>query len=857
MKTNKEQIYDLVRLHFAAETRGVSTQYIADSLGIKRSNASKLLNELADEKRLTKSNGRPVMYSLREERPAGYRSFLDLTGHDGSLRRAVRLVQAAVMYPQKSMDLHITGARGTGKSLLAAVTCRFAAECGVMPPDAPSVTLDCSQYAADDERALCEFTAAVAGAKRGVLVADNAHMLPARLRGALCSAIDSGGTAPLVIAVTDAASSEAAEDFRNRLPMTVELPPLAERPMAERLELIRRFLTLEAARAKKTLRISSEVLCCLLLYDAEYNVMQIKGDIKTACASAYVRDYAPEARTLEIFIGDFENHVRRGFINYSARRAEMEKLVTSGCDYSFSESSVQMTPIEIDKLLYSYNLYEDLDQKADALHARGVGEKDISAFLSAELEAAFNQYRIDLTRRAPDLEQLAKSVDRRVIDLVEAFLLGASEKFSKTYPSSVHYGLCLHVDSILKGRPVAHPLSAAQISSVFERRRDEYLYSLQFISKLEEEFRLGKLPVDEVILLTMFIALEPPPQRAESRPALLYAMRGTLASPLCSLARTDSDPEAAFAVDIPDGQDSRETYDSLRAAVESADSGGGVLVLYDGELLDQAIASVAAETGHDIRAIPLGLVSAASDWARGAAACSGVDELYARVLTSIRAFSSPQRHVIVTLCSTGMGGAEQMRSYIEQHGDIGGRAVIPLPCADRSALRGRLAAIMRGSVIDCIVGVSDPELFSIPFLSLSEVLSCPPEKLPAVMRFEARERAKIDYDEVYAYLSEQLERVSMKKLRKVLPAVMRDINENVAELPLDSEIGLFIHLACCVNRLMGGGTVKANARRGEIVSRYPRQFREVVSLLKPLEKSFGVIFSDDEVANILTIIYQL
>jgi transcriptional antiterminator len=42
-----------------------------------------------------------------------------------------------------------------------------------------------------------------------------------------------------------------------------------------------------------------------------------------------------------------------------------------------------------------------------------------------------------------------------------------------------------------------------------------------------------------------------------------------------------------------------------------------------------------------------------------------------------------------------------------------------------------------------------------------------------------------------------------------------------------------------------------------IISKHYRQFKEVLKLVKPIEKAFDIIFNDDEIANILTIIYKL
>ncbi|MEA4912418.1 MAG: PRD domain-containing protein, partial [Oscillospiraceae bacterium] len=169
----------------------------------------------------------------------------------------------------------------------------------------------------------------------------------------------------------------------------------------------------------------------------------------------------------------------------------------------------------------------------------------------------------------------------------------------------------------------------------------------------------------------------------------------------------------------------------------------------------------------------------------------------------------------------------------------------------------KLSELMKTSVIECVIGAWDPKLFSLPFLPMSELLNAPPQELGELLSLRKQRREDINFDEVYAYLGEQLEKVSVKKLRKLLPRFIRGVNETVCRLSVDTEIGLFVHVACCINRLLEREPVRPNAHTADILRQYDGQFKAVSALLQPLEASFGVIFSDDELANILMIIYKL
>ena len=131
------------------------------------------------------------------------------------------------------------------------------------------------------------------------------------------------------------------------------------------------------------------------------------------------------------------------------------------------------------------------------------------------------------------------------------------------------------------------------------------------------------------------------------------------------------------------------------------------------------------------------------------------------------------------------------------------------------------------------------------------------ENLPKLLSMEREAKARIDYDAMFEYLGEQLEHVSTPKLTKLLPEVLLRINSEITPLSLDTEVGLFIHLACCIDRLVAKEASANNPRKKAILSKYESEYLQLLKLFKPIEKAFHIILNDDEMANILTIIYQI
>jgi len=119
MKSKKETVYDFIKqsTDSGKPLEGVSTQYLARRLEMQRSNVSSILNELVKEGAIEKTDGRPVLYRIPSVSAAGTEKscFSELIGNAGSLKGAVQLAKAAILYPGYSLPVLITGPEGSGK----------------------------------------------------------------------------------------------------------------------------------------------------------------------------------------------------------------------------------------------------------------------------------------------------------------------------------------------------------------------------------------------------------------------------------------------------------------------------------------------------------------------------------------------------------------------------------------------------------------------------------------------------------------------------------------------------------------------------------------------------------------------
>ncbi|MBQ8278735.1 MAG: PRD domain-containing protein [Roseburia sp.] len=857
MKPNKEKVYDFIKLHGGKDTDGgVSTSYIADALNMQRTNVSSILNQLVGEGKVDKTNGRPVLYFAASQNQTGNSDcFLELIGNAGSMRHVIQLAKAAVLYPQKSLNAMLVGARGTGKNHLARLMYQFSVEREVLPPDAPYIQVHCHDYRDDEERILCELFGEQGDsgfwkeAENGILYLDSIQYISSRVRRKILKYLRTDNNCMVIISCSDK-NQIAEDDFFTEFPIQIQLPTLAERPLSERMEMVKHLFSFEAARTKRTLTVKGDLMRCLMLYECDANYHQLKGDIKIGCANAYVREYKNQEE-IQLYVGDFEPHVRKGFLRYRMYRKEIESLVPAENSYSFDGDKVSVSEATHN------NIYEKLNKTAAALNNSGLNEEEINIILTAEVERSFQRYQKELVGEVANKEQLAVLVEKDIIDLVEEFLANVENKLDRKLSSSVFYGLCLHIRSVVNRVKDPRNIDKNQITDILSNYKKEYLLSAELAEKIGKRYDM-EMPLEEIILITMFICYQSPAVSEQGKPVVLFAFYGegvatAIVKTITSLTQIDN----VFPFELAYEKDSAETYDALKNYIAGINQGKGVFVVYDSSFLADMLNEIEADLGIFIRQFPAPVLTMGIELARKAQMESNPEKVYQEAIKGLGYLAGNSKNYIVTLCTTGKGGAEELKRYIERYGQLKDVEVVPLSISDRDVLGETFKKLMRTGVINCVVGTFNPNLFSIPFVSISEVFGTKKENLPKLLSLEKEAKARIDYDAMFEYLGEQLEHVNITKLTRLLPEVLIRINSEVTPLSLDTEVGLLIHLACCIDRLAAKEASANNPKKKAILSKYEKEYLQLLKLFKPVEKAFHIILNDDEMANILTIIYQI
>ena len=275
------------------DMQGTTALELANLLGISRANTSLELNKLVRDGRAIKVTTYPVRFLPKEtievlldrdlqeiteletiadldaphqtDKPVAeaYLSnsknpFDQIIGHETSLKQVISQAKAAVYYPPSGLHMLLLGQTGTGKTFFAEKTYEYSLYEGLLKDDAPFKSFNCADYYNNPQLLMSQlfgyakgaFTGAdqdheglVEKADGGVLLLDEVHRLPPEGQEMLFYFIDNGSFNRLgengvkrhskvliICATTENPDSALLKTFVRRIPMTIQIPSLSERP---------------------------------------------------------------------------------------------------------------------------------------------------------------------------------------------------------------------------------------------------------------------------------------------------------------------------------------------------------------------------------------------------------------------------------------------------------------------------------------------------------------------------------------------------------------------------------------------------------------------------------------------------
>lgn len=893
------------------EDRGVTASEVGEYLNLDRANVSRYLNKLYKENKIRKIEGRPVLYKLGkdeeeiekdikiiendkepQEEKLGIEvenSLDNLVGANQSLQIPIQQAKAAILYPPSGLHTLILGETGVGKSMFAEAMYSFAKESHVLNENSPFIRFNCADYADNPQLVIAQIfgvkKGAFTGADRdkdgllkkangGILFLDEIHRLSPQGQEMLFTFIDKGVFRPLgetekqeevrvqiIAATTEDPKSYLLQTFTRRIPMTIVLPPLRERTIKERYELLEEFIKAESLRLKASIYVNKNALISFLLYDCTNNIGQLKSDIQLSCAKAFLNYKFNKKKYIIIEQADLQSIVKKGIMKLKENREEINRLFDGVEDvlrFSYKEN-LNNKNLSSEKKEEGESFYETIENKIDNLKDKGVKEEEITDILNVDIEEYFRKYMKNLKGNFRK-DEILKIVDSRIVEIVEKILAYASEKLNREYDDKVYYGLALHlqgsIERIINGNKIYHP----KLNSIRADYNKEFIVAMDVVKMIEDEFGV-QVSLDEIGYITMFLAADSDTvnKKDNRKVGVLVIMHGTsTASSMAEVANTLIGENHVEALDMPLSMKAEDMFENVKKKTKEIDRGKGVLILADmgslvnfGEILKEEL---------NIKIKTVDMVSTLSVIEAGRKALNGRDlesiyqsciDINKYGIRSDRTEEDKKEIAIVTTCFTGEGSAERLKKIIgEKLHNIDNVNIIPLDILDKERFFKKLEAIRRDYIVSAIVGTVNMFVEDIPFISAAEIFTDKGiERLDDIVDRES------DFNKVCESLKTQIKDVNCYNLVNDIRTFINNV-ENSLDMKVEpaAEIGILMHISFLVDKLRNNGKETIFNGLNEYRAKHNKEFIMVKRALKIIEVDYSINIGDNEIAYIVKMI---
>lgn len=864
---------------------GITAGELASDLGLTRANVSGDLNKLCEDNKAYKEGGKPVFYHAMANAKSFFESSLDQFVHNNqSLFNAAEQAKAAVLYPPNGMNILILGETGVGKSMFAGMIHKYAVEMGRMESDSTFITFNCADYANNPQLLVSQlfgvkkgaFTGAdtdraglIEKADNGILFLDEVHRLPPEGQEMLFLFMDKGvfrrlgetdsvrtSRVLIISATTENPDSVLLRTFTRRIPMIIRIPNLHERNIGERLNLITLFFREESIKLGRPIYLSVNSMRSLLSFHCPNNVGQLRTEIQLICAKAYSDFISGKKEELVVAFFELPPYIKEGLYLETDHRQIWNRLI--GINKRFCVFDGKANNLMFETLDDAENIYERIDSLFAALKQKGAGSDEINDQIDREIGSYFEKY-LEMQRDRTDFAAIQKFTGQEIIELTNRIVDFSQAQLGRTLEDNIKYGMAIHIfnsiNRVRHGKRISNP----QLNSIRREHKSEFEVAVGCLGIIDDSCELS-MPVDEAGFLAMFFVLDRNKLREQRNfiKVIVIAHGDSTASSLSGTVNRLLGTDGSIGIDAPLDTNPQHTYRALKDYLLEHPEFKNVLLLVDMGSLTNLGEDVKSELGINVKTVPLVSTLHVLEATRKAMMGYSLECVYNETL-KVSEFSKsfgdekpqsgPDKFYIVTVCTTGLGGAMTVKHFLEQKlkYDKSRVEILPLSLAAGDDVGEKLRGIERNGKL--LLAVSPFALEAdIPRYGLDQIfLEDTIKEVQSVVDQE------ITFANIGETLDNLLEHINANAALQDIRGFTKNVNDRLGVSPdVNMLIGVFCHMGCMLDRLKQGKSAGAFPEKELYIKSHPRVFETVRQEIQKLDQKYQVAIPDDEICYICT-----
>lgn len=851
----KERLLDLLanvtRNHEIGPHECFTASYLANELSVSRNSVSQHLNEFIQDNRVIKVNTRPVyFFDVKELEKKGIEvsnsvfdsfsnlmakkvDFERLIGYRGSLSHAIEQCKAAMSYPPQGLPILLNGPTGTGKSRIAQTMFDYAqATKQLTSKDSKLIVVNCSEYANNPELLTANLfghkKGAYTGADKdnpgliqladgGILFLDEVHCLKAECQEKLFLFMDKGvfhrvgdnenwyhSNVRLVFATTENPEDVLLKTLLRRIPITVKIPALEERPRNEKAALLTHIFKDEAKEIGKTIEISSLAYQILMDTNIPGNVGGLVNCIKATCANAFLNN-KNENELLEIHVYNLPEHVLQlaPEINFKLQDAKDKKMLQLSFPYQSNPYDAKLIAV-YGKMLESYQKYCE----------NPLTNKLLSDDLQRVIEQYSDYLMYDRVQQTGTNVEFTKKITDKIFSIVmNRYSLKISNNdilLVSRYLSE--YAKLSHE---LKNWINDHHQEIHDFSEVLQMKFPrEYAIVTEIVDNILINL---DIEVDEMMKIRlMFVLCDVEKSESDNKTVAVILCHGySTASSIADAVNKMLNENIYDAIDMQLDMSVDKITKQLNDYLKMKNYFDNLVLLVDMGSLEEIYKGIKQLANVNVSII--NNVNTKLALAIGSKIKQGVDlskELELTCLDNVSQYKYIQnrakKKAILSVCATGMGAAEKILDLFKKSIPVPIDAEIITYDYNKLVENGKEDYVFDHYDISFIIGTMNPYIEDVPFIAIEDlVLNSDMDELKDVTKefFSDEEFDILKQNIIKNFtLNNIVNHLTILNAEKVLDDVeyLVETLEKQLSKPLlpASKVGLYVHLSCLIERLI-------------------------------------------------------
>lgn len=613
---------------------GVEALIIAQDLNLDRANVSKELNSLWKEGKILKIQTRPVLFldseeikkifsinylpsviykdeklskfiflnnSNQEDTKNIQDPFDSLIGSKDSLSLEVAKAKAAVSYPPHGLNTLILGKAGVGKWKFAHYMHEYALNHEYKRKDSKIIRMDCHSYKNSQSNFDINLFGATKGylglernkkglideCNNGIIFLDNIHQLNSSYLDSLKEVLEKntysrvGETINrnldcMVIAsstITDI-HDDSIKFLLNYFPVNINIPNIDSRNLNEKIELILSCFSNEAVQIKLPIRFHKDILAIFVLNNYEYNLTELKNEVKLTCSRAFIDSRNNELNVLAI--GHQHLSLKMLQNDMSTNKGSTISRILSMLDSNYILIDTEGNSTAIKYFSESKKLYGEirLNQFVNEFNVDIETMNNLEDYISENISCLNNCGNAQI-------KALENAINP---SLFQVFLKSVSNQTLKNYSKNPHqyFGLLLHLTNLItKVRGENYNSDDSSLSNISKIYSSEYNEAVDIINNLNENYQIS-CSKREIDFVALYLAMTNNWSQQMKASILLISHGEGIATEILNYINEQIENE--ILIDAIDYKKNMQFNDLLECATVKAhemEKGNGVLIISD------------------------------------------------------------------------------------------------------------------------------------------------------------------------------------------------------------------------------------------------------------------------------------